>query len=68
VDRLRNELQPRHPAPEATARGPLRVRHHRSRTARVRDSRTAARVRASHTAARVRASRTAARVRARLRA
>jgi len=51
VDRLRNELQPRHPEPEApaheaTARGPLRMRHHRSRLARVRASRTAARVRA----------------------
>jgi uncharacterized membrane protein YgaE (UPF0421/DUF939 family) len=76
VDRLRNELQPRQPAQEATARGPLQMRHHRSRTARVRASRTAARVRvgrtatrvrASRTAARVRASRTAARVRARLR-
>jgi uncharacterized membrane protein YgaE (UPF0421/DUF939 family) len=33
VDRLRNELQPRHPAQEAVARRPLRVRHHRSRTA-----------------------------------
>ena len=64
VDRLRNELQPRHVAQEATTRGPLQMRHHRSRTARVRASRTAARVRASRTAARVQAGRTATRVQA----
>jgi uncharacterized membrane protein YgaE (UPF0421/DUF939 family) len=51
VDRLRNELQPRHPAQEAPAhqaraRGALRVRRHRSRPAQVRARRTAARVRA----------------------
>jgi len=60
VDRLRNELQPRYPAQEATARGPSRRLHHRSRTAPPR--------RGYRTVLRSRAGRTAARVRARLRA
>ena len=54
VDRLRSELQPRRPAPEPVARRPLRMPHHRSRTAPpgrayrtlVLRSRAAARVRA----------------------
>jgi len=60
VDRLRNELQPRHPAQETTARRPVRVLHHRSRTAPPR--------RGYRTVLRSRAGRAAARVRARLRA
>jgi len=59
VDRLRNELQPRHAAQEARARRRLRVSHQRSRTAPPR--------RGYRIALRSRASRTAARVRARLR-
>ena len=59
VDRLRNELEPRHPAQEATTRRPLRMRHHRSRTAPPR--------RGYRTVLRSRAGRTAERVRARLR-
>ena len=54
LDRLRSELQPRRPAPEPVARPPLRMPHHRSRTAPpgrayrtlVLRSRAAARVRA----------------------
>jgi uncharacterized membrane protein YgaE (UPF0421/DUF939 family) len=60
VDRLRNELQPRRPAPETRVRRPLRVLHHRSRTAPP--------GRAYRTVLRSRAGRTAARLRARLRA
>ncbi len=60
VDRLRSELQPRQPSPEAVARKPARVLHHRSRTAPPR--------RGYRTVLRSRAGRTAARVRARLRA
>jgi uncharacterized membrane protein YgaE (UPF0421/DUF939 family) len=60
VDRLRSELQPRRPAPEAMARRPRRILHHRSRTAPP--------GRAYRTIVlRSRAGRTAARVRARLR-
>ena len=56
VDRLRNELQPRRPAPETVARRPLRVLHHRSRTAPPRPGyRTVLRSRAGRTAARLRA-------------
>jgi uncharacterized membrane protein YgaE (UPF0421/DUF939 family) len=59
VDRLRSELQPRQPSPEAMARKPARALHHRSRTAPPR--------RGYRTVLRSRAGRTAARVRARLR-
>jgi uncharacterized membrane protein YgaE (UPF0421/DUF939 family) len=56
VDRLRNELQPRHAAPEARARRRLRVPHHRSPTAPPgRGYRITLRSRAGRTAARVRA-------------
>jgi len=60
VDRLRSELQPPGPAQEALPRRPLRVLHHRSRTAPPgRNYRAIVR--------RSRAGRTAARVRTRLR-
>ena len=60
VDRLRRELQPNYPAPEAMARRPPRMLHHRSRTAPPGRAYRAA-------ALRSRAGRTAARVRTRLR-
>jgi uncharacterized membrane protein YgaE (UPF0421/DUF939 family) len=60
VDRLRSELEPRPPTPPEQTRGPLRILHHRSRTA--------PRRRGYRTVLRSRAGRTAARIRARLRA
>jgi len=60
VDRLRSELEPRRLTPPGETRRPLRMLHHRSRTASPR--------RGYRTVLRSRAGRTAERVRARLRA
>jgi gas vesicle protein len=59
VDRLRSELEPRRQTPPTETRRPLRMLHHRSRTAPPR--------RGYRTVLRSRAGRTAKRVRARLR-